>query len=48
VERLCADATKARELLGWTSCVSLADGLRQTIAWVEQNLQAYRVDSYVV
>jgi NAD dependent epimerase/dehydratase len=48
VERLCADATKARELLGWTSCVSLEDGLRQTIAWVEQNLQAYRVDSYAV
>jgi dTDP-glucose 4,6-dehydratase len=48
VERLCADASKARELLGWASSVSLKDGLRQTIAWVEQNLQAYRVDSYAV
>jgi NAD dependent epimerase/dehydratase len=48
VERLCADATKARQVLGWTSSISLEDGLRQTIAWVEQNLQAYRVDSYAV
>lgn len=48
VERLCADATKARELLGWTSSISLEDGLRQTIAWVEQNLHTYRVDSYAV
>jgi NAD dependent epimerase/dehydratase len=48
VERLCADASKARELLGWASSTSLEDGLRQTIAWIEQNLQAYRVDSYAV
>ena len=48
VERLCADASKARELLGWASSVSLKDGLRQTIAWVEQNPQAFRVDSYAV
>ena len=48
VERLCADATKARELLDWTPSVSLPDGLRQTIAWMEQNLQAYRSDSYAV
>src|ERR1019366_5400304 len=48
VERLCADATKARQLLGWTSCVSLEDGLRQTIAWVEENLKTYRVDTYAV
>jgi dTDP-glucose 4,6-dehydratase len=48
VERLCADAAKARQLLGWTSSVSLEDGLRQTIAWVEENLKAYRVDTYAV
>ena len=48
VERLCADATKARELLGWASSTSLEDGLRQTILWVEQNLQAYRVNSYAI
>jgi dTDP-glucose 4,6-dehydratase len=48
VERLCAGATKARELLGWASSVSLEDGLRQTIAWMECNLQAYRIGNYCV
>jgi dTDP-glucose 4,6-dehydratase len=48
VERLCANATKARELLGWAPRVQLKDGLRRTISWIEQNLQEYRVSSYAV
>jgi NAD dependent epimerase/dehydratase len=48
VERLCADANKARELLGWSPRVNLKDGLRQTIAWIEPNLAGYRVSSYAV
>jgi len=48
VERLCADATKARELLGWSPRVQLKDGLCRTISWIEQNLGGYRVSSYAV
>jgi nucleoside-diphosphate-sugar epimerase len=48
VERLCADATKARELLGWEPRISLDEGLRQTLSWIEHNLQGYRVDTYAI
>jgi UDP-glucose 4-epimerase len=33
VERLCADATKAKVLLGWQPEVSLVDGLKKFIEW---------------
>ena len=48
VDRLCADATKARDVIGWTPSVSLEDGLRQTIAWMAKNLSTFRVDSYAI
>lgn len=50
VERLCADATKARELLGWTSKTSLRQGLEQTIEWFKrpENRALYRADRYVI
>jgi dTDP-glucose 4,6-dehydratase len=48
VERLCADATKARTLLGWKPQINLQEGLRQTIAWIEPNLKRYRVNEYSV
>src|SRR6185295_11124026 len=42
VERLVADASTAREVLGWTPTFALADGLRETISWVDQHLSQFR------
>ncbi|MER5885588.1 SDR family NAD(P)-dependent oxidoreductase [Streptomyces sp. NPDC001941] len=41
VERLLSDNSLARELSGWTPRVELADGLKQTSAWVEENLHLF-------
>jgi dTDP-glucose 4,6-dehydratase len=52
VDRLCADANKARQLLNWQPKISGVDGLRaglrQTIEWFThpENLKQYRADSY--
>ena len=47
VDRLCADASEARRLLGWEPRTSLDEGLAATAAWIEQNLERYRVGAYV-
>ena len=47
VERLLADNTLARTLLGWQPTLSLEEGLERTIAWMQQNLERYRPDVYV-
>jgi dTDP-glucose 4,6-dehydratase len=36
------DSTKARQSLGWRDTVALEDGVRATIAWVEEHLQEIR------
>jgi NAD dependent epimerase/dehydratase len=46
VERLCADATAARRLLGWEPIVSLDEGLAATSRWIADNLSRYRVGEY--
>jgi NAD dependent epimerase/dehydratase len=48
VERLRGDSSLARELLGWSPAVSLDEGLRRTVAWVRENLDAYAADGYQV
>jgi dTDP-glucose 4,6-dehydratase len=54
VERLWADNTKARKLLGWTpefgGVEGFHRGLEQTIAWFREpgNLSAYKADLYNV
>jgi dTDP-glucose 4,6-dehydratase len=46
VERLLADNTRARQLLGWEPRVSLEDGLQRTIAWLRENQHWYRAGIY--
>jgi NAD dependent epimerase/dehydratase len=48
VDRLCADATRARQLLEWTPRHDLDDGLQQTIAWIREHRARYRPDVYGV
>jgi dTDP-glucose 4,6-dehydratase len=48
VDRLRADATLARSVLGWEPKVSLEDGLAKTIEWITENLNAFRPGAYVV
>ena len=46
VGRLLAGTALAQELFGWESRYTLDAGLDETIAWVKENLDLFRVDSY--
>jgi NAD dependent epimerase/dehydratase len=48
VSRLCADIGKAERLLGFRPQVSFEEGIRRTVAWIAQHLDAYRPDVYAV
>jgi NAD dependent epimerase/dehydratase len=48
VERLIADATKAKELLGWEATVSFDEGLQRTLEWLTHSLDLYRPAVYAV
>lgn len=48
VERLLADNTLARTLLGWKPAISLEEGLERTIEWIRQHRERYRSDVYVL
>jgi NAD dependent epimerase/dehydratase len=48
VLRLHGDNARAREVLGWRPLVGLDDGLRRTVAWIRENLEAYRGVGYQV
>jgi dTDP-glucose 4,6-dehydratase len=46
VERLISDYGKAKRILGWKPAVSLDRGLRETIAFVEKNMDLYMPGRY--
>src|SRR5688500_7762395 len=48
VDRLLADATKAKQLVGWEPRHSLDEGLRMTIDWIRQHLDQYKPTVYAV
>lgn len=48
VERLLADSSLARRLLGWEPRVGLEEGLRLTIEWMREHGRDYRPERYGV
>jgi NAD dependent epimerase/dehydratase len=46
VDRLWADNTKAKKLIGWEPKISLDQGLKNTIKWISENIKQYKVDIY--
>jgi dTDP-glucose 4,6-dehydratase len=46
VMRLLSDNSLARECLGWQPEVTLDEGLEQTIDWIREHLDLYRVGTY--
>jgi len=48
VERLLGDATKLRELTGWAPKYTFAEGLAETIAFIRENLDSYKVGQYIL
>ena len=48
VERLLCNADKAKALTGWEPKYTLEEGLKETIEWMENNMQYYKPDIYNV
>ena len=48
VERLLADFSQAKSQLDWTPSISLEEGLKRTITWIEQNSGKFRPEMYNV
>jgi len=48
VDKLIADSSRARELLGWEPTVSLDEGLRQTIKWISEHYDLYNPAEYAI
>jgi len=48
VDRLCAHSLLLKQLTGWSPRVPPREGLRRTIEWISENLDAFTVGGYVV
>ena len=48
VERLLADNSRAKSVLGWSPAVGLEEGLERTIRWMRENQGRYRTGVYTV
>jgi len=48
VMRLMANNSKMKQLTGWQSKVSLDDGLKETINWIKNNIEIYKVGEYKI
>lgn len=48
VDRLCADISRAGDLLGWTPKFTLEEGLLDTIDWVRKNYDQYRPRQFCI
>ncbi|APT76112.1 NAD-dependent dehydratase [Marinitoga sp. 1137] len=48
VERLLSNPEKAMKLTGWKPQYSLDEGLKETIEWIKENLQYFKVNIYNV
>ena len=46
VNRLWADNSKAKKLIGWEPKTPLDEGLKKTINWISENIKQYKVDIY--
>ena len=48
VNRLLGDSTKLRELTGWKPEYTFEQGLAETVAWIRDNLDTYKVGQYIL
>lgn len=48
VDRLCASYSKASGVCGWKPRISLEEGLRRTVEWVQGNLDHFRPEKYTL
>jgi len=48
VNRLWAQNSKARSMVGWEPRYSIEHGLSETIEWIKQNLDKYKTEIYNV